>query len=160
MTPLEMGATCTYCGGELSADATGWSEDNGATYCPGCRTVVHGDAAGVIDSARSEFAAARTLIRACDEIDDCYRRLDPTVAATESEPQRHVIEEVGHALDKVNGEAAMRKALLLVGADCDPNHLVTPMAGGTAMDPARKATLTSHKRYIEREWSGVGLWQE
>lgn len=155
-------ATCTYCGGSPSAGAPAadWYDDEGSWYCPGCRKIVGGsDPAGLIDSARGDYAAARTLIRACDEIDDLYRRVDGAAAAAESEPLRHAIEEVGRALEKLGGEKVMRRALLLVQADCDPDHLIAPLAGGKVMDPARKATVTSHKQYIEREWNGIGTWQ-
>ena len=153
--------TCTYCGGDQPDGGvmSEWHDDGGSWYCPGCHKVVAGEPAGLVDSVRGEYAAARTLVRACDEIDECYRRPDQTAAGVERERLQHTIEEIGRVLDKVGGERAMRRALLLVGADCDPDHLVSPMAGGKLMDPERKTAVTSHKSYIEREWTGIGLWQ-
>jgi hypothetical protein len=158
---VERATTCVYCGGPRpKGDASeGWQERDRFWYCPGCWTIEAGDPAGLSECARSDFAAARLLLRACDEIDDRYRRLSHDAAAEESEPWRRTITDVGQALDEIGGEPAMRRALLLVSADADPDHLVTPMAGGTAMDPARKTAVTSHVHYIEREWSGIGHWQ-
>lgn len=158
---VERATTCAYCGGSRpQGDGDhGWHERDGFRYCPGCWAVDAGEPAGLKESARSDFAAARTLLRACDEIDDRYRRLADDAAAAQSQPWRDTIAAVGRALEELGGEQAMRRALLLVSADADPDHLLTPMAGGSVMDPARKTAVTSHVRYIEREWSGIGSWQ-
>jgi hypothetical protein len=152
---LERLSTCAFCGGDRPKGAAG-QDDDGSWLCPGCRRLEAGDATGLRDCLRTEIAAARRLIRACDEIDDRYRRLPDQDAATEATPWRQVIADVGGALDDLGGERAMRRALLLVGADADPDHLVTVMAGGTELDPGRKTALASHVRYIGREWNGIG----
>jgi hypothetical protein len=157
---LERTSTCGFCGGDRPKDGTGWRDDGGTAYCPGCWRLESGDASGLAECVRSDIAAARRLIRACDEIDDGYRRLADEDAAAQAAPWRKVIADLGEALSDLGGEAAMRRALLLVRADADPDHLVTVLAGGTELDPARKTTLASHISYIGREWNGIGSWME
>jgi hypothetical protein len=153
---LERDSVCVCCGGArpVDAEAGGWSRDDSFWSCLGCRHLSHDEPRVYAESALSDVAAAKTIIRCCDEIDDRYNRLAHDQAIAESKPYERRIEAIGKILHGAGGEHTIRAVLLLVGHDADVD-----LADFPDVLAKRSAALRSHVRYIDRAWTGIGTWQ-
>jgi len=159
--------SCALCGGREPSDTAGWTSDGVSWWDPGCGQLERAATWTVAGSIFYDVAAARYLIRCCDEIDRLYQELPNDEARAQAEGPRARIRVVGEDLESQKGESGMRRVLELVAVDGDQARLmglniVGPGGGrmsfGTPITAEREAAVRSHLRFIDRDWTGVGSW--